>query len=196
MLKKSKVGLIGYQAPGFQDFHPNPSALRKTFGTILLQMGLGEYVATANSFTDEEVAADAKTVSTTLPFKGVDTGFGVEESELGPASRHYLAMRRFIGDNNLDGLAIRCWPELPGPPETGTGLDQWAYLALARLASEGFPIACEGDVDGAVGGMVAKFLGCGAVYLSDWLEHDRDTLTLWHGGIAPYQVNTNEKDIR
>jgi hypothetical protein len=26
---------------------------------------------------------------------------------------------------------------------------------------------------------VGKLLGCGAVYLSDWLEHDKQTLTLW-----------------
>ncbi len=30
----------------------------------------------------------------------------------------------------------RCWPELPGIQEDG-GLDQWCYMALARLASEG-----------------------------------------------------------
>ena len=35
-----------------------------------------------------------------------------------------------------DGLAVRCWPELPGPVDQG-GLDQWCYMALARLASEG-----------------------------------------------------------
>ena len=36
---------------------------------------------------------------------------------------------------------------------------------------------------------VGKLLGCGAVYLSDWLEHDSTTLTLWHGGMAPTQLS-------
>ena len=36
--------------------------------------------------------------------------------------------------------------------------------------------------------LVGKLLGCGAVYLSDWLEHDQLTLTLWHGGMAPFQL--------
>ena len=49
-------------------------------------------------------------------------------------------------------------------------------------------MACEGDVDGALSCAIGKFAGCGAIYLSDWLEHDRDTLTLWHGGMAPFQV--------
>ena len=61
-------------------------------------------------------------------------------------------------------------------------------MALARLATEGFPVACEGDVDGAVSCLVGKLLGSGAVYLSDWLEHEDNRLTLWHGGMAPLQL--------
>ena len=61
-------------------------------------------------------------------------------------------------------------------------------LILAIVFFPGFPIACEGDVDGAFGCLIGKLLGFGVVYLSDWLEHDETTLTLWHGGMAPTQV--------
>jgi len=187
----AKLALIGHQAPGFVDFHPNPFLMSKTFGTILQHVGLQEYTNIAlRSITTEEVAADVSYVRNTLklPLKALNTGFGVEDSELPTASRHYLAMKRLIQDNNFDGLAIRCWPELPGPQETG-GLDQWCYMALARLATEGFPIACEGDVEGSLSCLVGKLLGFGAVYLSDWLEHTESSLTLWHGGIAPFQLS-------
>ena len=50
-----------------------------------------------------------------LPFKDPATGFGVEREEMPTASRHYLAMKKLIDRDNFDGLAIRCWPELPGP---------------------------------------------------------------------------------
>jgi hypothetical protein len=36
--------------------------------------------------------------------------------------------------------------------------------------------------------LIGKLTGCGVVYLSDWLEHDQATLTLWHGGMAPFQL--------
>jgi len=36
--------------------------------------------------------------------------------------------------------------------------------------------------------LIGKLTGCGVVYLSDWLEHDQSTLTLWHGGMAPFQL--------
>ena len=39
LLAKSKVGLVGYHAPGFQDFHPDPFCMRKTFGSLMLHLG-------------------------------------------------------------------------------------------------------------------------------------------------------------
>ncbi|MFW6229260.1 MAG: sugar isomerase, partial [Alkalispirochaeta sp.] len=61
--------------------------------------------------------------------------------------------------------------------------------ALARLVSEGFPIAMEGDIDGAICSRIAESAGIGPVYLSDWLEHDRDSITIWHTGAAPLQLS-------
>ena len=36
--------------------------------------------------------------------------------------------------------------------------------------------------------MLGYASGCGACYLSDWLEHDEHHITLWHGGAAPFQM--------
>ena len=138
-LQKAKIGLIGYQAPGFQDLHPNPFVMRKTFGPLLLHIGMTDYVNEAKSVDQESVDSDIRHVTDhlRLPFKSDADGFGISgPGDVTASSRHYLAMKRFIENENLDGVAIRCWPELPGPEELG-GLDQWCYMALARLASEG-----------------------------------------------------------
>ena len=40
-IKTAKIGLIGHQAPGFVDLHPDPFALHKTFqGCVLEHVGL------------------------------------------------------------------------------------------------------------------------------------------------------------
>jgi L-arabinose isomerase len=67
-------------------------------------------------------------------------------------------------------------------------LGHWPYFALARLVSEGFPIAMEGDVDGALCSRIAESAEIGPVYLSDWLEHDHNSITIWHTGAAPFQL--------
>jgi len=189
-IQLTKIALIGHQAPGFTDFHPNPFLMSQTFGIVFQHVGLTEYISTAlEAITEKDVEKDGEHVLNDLkfPLKDKATGFGTDKSDLGTSSRHYLAMKKLVSDNNFDALAIRCWPELPGP----AGLGQWPYMALARMATDGFPAACEGDIDGAIGCLVAKMLGCGVVYLSDWLEHDETTLTLWHGGVAPTQLSEN-----
>ena len=42
-------------------------------------------------------------------------------------------MKQLIKDQNLDAIAVRCWPEFPNSKV----FQAWPYLALARLATEG-----------------------------------------------------------
>src|SRR5207237_805066 len=88
----------------------------------------------------------------------------------------------FMDNENLDALAIRCWPEM------ASTFGQWPYLGIARLAEEGRAVTCEGDADGALSAWIAESLGLGRCYLSDWLEHDKETITLWHVGAAPVSL--------
>lgn len=173
-LQASKVGLIGYHAPGFVDMEADPFELRRLLGVSLRHLSIGEFREQLESYADDVVAADVQRVlALELPMEDVTV------ADLALSSRYYLALRDMIANESLDALAVRCWPELPGQ------LGQWPYLAFVRLAAEGANIACEGDVDGAVSTLVAALLGFGDVYLSDWLSHDRDTVTIWHGGAAP-----------
>ncbi|MBN2452503.1 MAG: L-fucose/L-arabinose isomerase family protein [Lentisphaeria bacterium] len=173
-LRRSRVGLVGYHAPGFIDMAADPFELRRQLGVSLRHTGLREFQDAIEGFDAGTVAADVAAVRALgLPLDGVD------ESDLATASRCYLALKTMVAELGLDALAVRCWPELPNV------VGQWPYLAFVRLATEGFSIACEGDVDGALSCLVAGLLGCGQSYLSDWLEHDRDTVTLWHAGSAP-----------
>ena len=100
-LAKAKVVLIGYHAPGFQDFHPDPFCMRKTFGALLLHIGIQEYEQIAS--TEAEIEADVQRM------KACNWPLGAEASyeDLPLSSRHYLAMKKLIKDHNLDGLAIR-----------------------------------------------------------------------------------------
>jgi L-arabinose isomerase len=65
---------------------------------------------------------------------------------------------------------------------------QWPYLGVARLVEEGRAVGIEGDADGALSAWIVENLGLGRCYLSDWLEHDQETITLWHGGAAPFSM--------
>lgn len=180
-IKNSQTGLVGYHAPGFIDMHVDPFSLRNNLGIELHHIGLHEFIDEVKSVCHKDAVADLDNfLELCIPVSD-----GLTREDLLMSSKYYLAMKRRMKNMNLASLAVREWPEI----SSSMG---WPYLAMARIASEGLAIACEGDVDGALSCLTANASGCGAAYLSDWLENDKHHITLWHGGAAPLQL-CNEK---
>ncbi len=177
-LRSARVGIIGGQAPGFFAMNVDPFSVHVGLGVQLQTFSLVEFAGLVGDLSDEEVADDVAKVKA-MGLEHKDTN----DDDLPMASRLYLAMRHSMDDENLDALAVRDWPEMPNM------FGQWPYLGMARLADEGRAIACEGDADGAMCAWIGERLGMGRCYLSDWLEHDDETITLWHGGAAPMSLS-------
>ena len=176
-LKTARLGIIGGQAPGYFAMSADPFVVHLGTGAQVQTFSLIEFSNAANEISAEAVAADvAKFKSLGYPHK--DT----TDEDLPMASRLYLAMKFFLESENLDALTIREWPEMPNV------FTQWPYLGVARLADEGHAVGIEGDADGALCAWIGENLGLGRCYLSDWLEHDEKTITLWHGGAAPMSM--------
>ncbi len=176
-LRTVRLGCIGGNAPGYFAMAGDPFFIHRGLGAQMQTYSLLEFSNAVNEVNNEAVAADvAKVKALGLPHK--DT----TDEDLPMASRLYLAMKAFLDNENLDALTIREWPEMPNT------FGQWPYLGVARLVEEGRAIGIEGDADGALSAWIGESLGFGRCYLSDWLEHDRETITLWHGGAAPFSM--------
>jgi L-fucose isomerase-like protein len=180
-VKHARVGLIGDHAPGFLNMAVDAAVLQKILGTRLIRFHLTAFINLVRSMPEKEVAEDVKKAKALkLPVRG-DLQMTDEVWDI--SSRYYLAIKQMVVEENLDAVALRCWPELPN--EVGV----WPYLALARIASDGIAICEEGDVDGAIACLMAKSLGCEIpAFNSDWIEHDDNGLTLWHSGATPFQI--------
>ncbi|MFW5894265.1 MAG: sugar isomerase [Verrucomicrobiota bacterium] len=175
-IRSAYAGLVGYHAPGFTDMHVEPASLRTELNIEFFHIAIKEFADGLAEVSDADAKADLEQVKTL----GLVCESDVSEEDLLFASKYYLHLKRLMDNTPLQALAVRDWPELCGT--------QWPYLAMSRLASEGYAIACEGDLDGALTCLAATTAGCGACYLSDWLEHDEHHITLWHGGAAPLQL--------
>jgi L-fucose isomerase-like protein len=176
-LKTMRLGVIGGQAPGYFAMSADPFAIHRGTGAQVQTFSLIEFSNVVNELSKEAVAADVAKVKA-LGYPHKDT----TDDDLPMASRLYLAMKSFLDNENLDALTIREWPEMPNI------FGQWPYFGAARLADEGRAIGIEGDADGALCAWIVESLGLGRCYLSDWLEHDEKTITLWHGGAAPMSL--------
>ena len=176
-LRTVRLGVIGGQAPGFFAMGADLFSIHHGLGVQMQTFSLMEFADVVVGFKDDEVATDIALVKA-LGLKHKDTS----DDDLPMASRLYMAMRWFMDHESLDAMTIREWPELPN------NFGQWPYMGIARLTDEGRAVACEGDVDGAISAWIGESLGMGRCYLTDWLEHDEETITLWHGGAAPMSM--------
>lgn len=176
-LKKLRLGVIGGQAPGYFAMSADPFVIHRATGAQAQSFSLIDFSNAVNELSAEAVAADVAKVKA-LGYPHKDT----TDDDLPMASRLYLAIKSFFENENLDALTMREWPEMPNI------FGQWPYFAAARLADEGRALGIEGDADGALGAWLVESLGLGRCYLSDWLEHDAQTITLWHGGAAPMSL--------
>jgi L-fucose isomerase-like protein len=176
-LRTVRLGAIGGHAPGYFAMGADPFVIHRGLGAQVQTFSLLEFSNVLQEWPAAAVAEDVeKFKSLGLPHK--DT----TDEDLPMASRLYLTLRHFLDTEALDALTVREWPEMPNT------FGQWPYLGVARLTEEGRAVGIEGDADGALSAWIAENLGLGRCYLSDWLEHDEETITLWHGGAAPLSL--------
>jgi len=176
-INRATLGLVGGHAPGFIAMQADSSLLKRHLGVQLKSLSLPQFFDRVRAIGDAAVSDDlARLRARALPMKP-----GVSTDDLPLSSRLYLAMRDLIAEERLDALAIQCWPEVQST-------FQWPYLAMSRLADDGIAIAMEGDTDGALTCLAARELGAGVGFITDWLEHDDDTIHFWHPGTAPLSM--------
>jgi L-fucose isomerase-like protein len=98
----------------------------------------------------------------------------------------YNALKDIAIEQNLDGLAVRCWPEF------FTEMGCAACGAMSML-SDGFemekpiPCSCEADINGTLTQFILQILADAPAFGTDIVGVDQaqDLVALWHCGLAP-----------
>ena len=177
-IRRVKIGLVGGHAPGFINMRADPVLLARCLGIQLHEFSLPDFFTLVAVQDQKAVENDVERVLAL----GIPLGDGLRRDDLLENSRYYLAIRSLMTDENLDAIAVRCWPEMTA--QRGA----WPYLAMSRLADQRHIVALEGDVDGAISCLIARLLRAWPAYISDWLEHDSRSILLWHPGQAPRAI--------
>ena len=96
----------------------------------------------------------------------------------------YQELGRIVQANDLDGLAVRCWPEF------FTDLGCAACGAMSMLSDECIPCSCEADVNGTVTQLMLQWISGEPSFGTDMVsfEAEQDLVTLWHCGLAPLHM--------
>jgi len=183
-LKTARLGVVGEHPSGFEPCRLDEATLQNTFGVQVRRIPLDEVFARAKSISEANLAETRAALDTRL-----DNLATLEQAPLKGTLSVYHALKQIAEEENLDGLAVRCWPEF------FTHLGSAACGAMSML-SDGFgmrrpiPCSCEADINGTVTQLVLQWLSDSPAFGTDMVgvNVDTDRVAVWHCGLAPLSM--------
>ncbi|NDJ60260.1 MAG: fucose isomerase [Chloroflexi bacterium] len=179
-LQSTRIGRAGHPPAGFPTCDIDAADLKRTFGVDVVPIDLETTVfAEARSTDPAAVAAAVNDLQTRVSdLDSVDA-----EATQGTLSV-YLTLKQIAEREDLDGLAVRCWPEF------FTELGCAACGASSLLSDDLLPSTCEADVGSALTNLMLQWLSAVPAFDTDVvsLDTEHDALVLWHCGKAPLSM--------
>ena len=145
----------------------------------MAQFELAPFFQRARQVDRAQVAALAEGLSSTL------AGYSDLEPEATRGTLGaYMALDDLVHEENLSGMAVRCWPEF------FTDLGCSACGAMSLLSGALTPCSCEADVNGTITQLILGWISGEPAFGSDIVAFDveADEATLWHCGLAPLSM--------
>ena len=172
-IRGTRMGLIGFRAPGFYPCIFDELLIRRTFGLAIDHIPLSEVVL--NLQKGEKKAAPVNT------FARIEGG-QLPDLAIASIEHYYGALSSVLAASGKRLFAIKDWPEIMGLEDAG-GI----WPGLGWLLDEGYLLAPEGDVNAALTMGVLDGLSESLPFFADisaW-DDDESALALWHYGGAP-----------
>lgn len=180
-LRRCRIGLAGNRVNGMTHTAPNEFMLKKAIGPRVVMLDLPSLLRRADEMPVSEAQERWKAVRRRAGACDVGDTEGVD------SMRVYAAVRELVDEHGLHALTIGCYPHLMGR----------VCLAASLLADEGVPLACEGDVHGAVGQYLLQLLTDGPTHNTDWLDPvDDESVVFTHCGSGSFSLAARPEEIR
>lgn len=178
-LQRARLGRIGQHPDGFDTCSFDRERLKQRLGIDVVQVELDSVFEQVKATEPQKIEEVSQRVGQTLGNLSELDQTGVQGT-LGS----YLTLHQLAHQENLDGLAVRCWPEF------FTELGCAACGAMSMLSNEHTPCSCEADVNGTITQLILQWLSGEPAFGSDLVsvDVDEDVAVLWHCGLAPLSM--------
>ena len=179
LLRESRIGLVGQHPVGFDTCSYSSETLATLFGAQIVPLPLQHALDRARVAGVEQRDAFIQRVAEVTD--NLDT---LDQEGVAGTAGVYVALREYADVEQLDGVAVRCWPEY------FTELGCAACGAMSMLNEELTPASCEADVHGTLTLVLLQALSNDQTFITDLVSVDAtdDTATLWHCGLAPISM--------
>ncbi|NVM16679.1 MAG: fucose isomerase [Candidatus Lokiarchaeota archaeon] len=167
------IGIVGYRAKGFFNLDVDELDLYRELGLLIDHFELNSIYS-----------IDVDTVKVKERLEQIKKLFdisAISEQQLSDVAELTSKINIFMESNQLDALAIRCWPEFAAD----FGIAPCAAMSI--LQAEGRILTCEGDILGSLSMVAHSAIGAETPYLADFSQVDfkENFALLWHCGVAP-----------
>ena len=183
-LRGARVGLIGGVAPTFDNLIIDEKILLDRLG---VQVAPIEFETVLHLARQQDVA-QAETVAAATAAQAASVAPN-QEAALQKSGRVQLAYQKLAAQQQLDALAVSCWPQFQ------TDFHFAVCTAMGQMNDLGLVAACEGDVTSAVSMLALRYMSQDSVVtLMDLVSLDDadDSVLLWHcGPTAPSLADEN-----
>jgi L-fucose isomerase-like protein len=172
-LRHTRLGVVGGRPPGFYGSTYDELRLRKALGVEVIPIEVSEVLSAYDRVPQAQVEQAAGKVSQLGRIASAD-GEDVQR-----VARLYTAMRGLADSDHLNGIAVKCWPEMK---------DRFLNPCVVNgmMTDEGVMVGCETDVHGTVTMLIHNALNQGPAFFADLVTFDEaeNTALLWHCGAA------------
>lgn len=180
-VQRAKFGIFGGHCPGMLDTVCNDSLFQTHLGATVIRGDIDDLIQARDG------ASGGAALQLALQLKKRTGSSEVPLETIAEHSQMLLGMQSLVEKHELNGFAVRCWPELRDRHRTTI------CLAMAELAESGIVSACEADLTAlATAYILASIAGqpsC-TLEITAYLEEE-NALQLAHCGSAPLSLASN-----
>ncbi|NLS79910.1 MAG: hypothetical protein GXY76_21930 [Chloroflexi bacterium] len=180
-LRRARIGYLGHRVEGMTETTAHELALKRLWGPRVVGLDSQLFLQRAANVEAEALRGDWEAL------KGrVGRVTSADESGL-ESLRVHAALRQVVAERGLSAVAVGCYPHLMGK----------VCLAASLLAEEGVPVACEGDVNGAVAMLALTRLTGQPVHNTDLLDPlpEENAIVFSHCGSGAFSLAADAADI-
>jgi len=180
-LRRARIGHLGHRVLGMTETTANELVLKRV---------LGPRIVSIDSQVFLERASQVDRASVTDAWQALKTRVGrvtaTEEAGL-DSLQVYTALKDSIQELGLSAVAVGCYPHLMGR----------VCLAASLLGEDGIPVACEGDVNGALGMVLLTKLTGRPVHNTDLLDPIAadDSIVFSHCGSGGFSLASSHSEV-
>ena len=153
-LRRARIGFLGHRVEGMTDTTAHELALKKLFGPRVVGIDSHLFLERAARVLPESVKPGWEQLQREVGQVTATAEAGID------ALRIHTALKAVIEEGDLSAVAVGCYPHLMGK----------VCLGISLLGEVGVPVACEGDINGALGMLILTRLTGQPVHNTDFLD--------------------------